>query len=235
MIALPIVLFIYFWLNNFKIREIFKPKILLLLALLPVPIFAFSYQKLLFNLFPLLTLLFLFLIVRFESKVVFVFGLIFILLAGLMVNNGDTIFMRSDIAKAISQHQLDAQFLPFKLRPLFYNGLIYFYFLLGQTANFLSLKNLYDLLLLANFYPLILGIILVAKKSSLIKYFLLGSLAIGFLVMGLPVSPSSISILFILIPVIIYLILSSFEKMNKKIYLGFFLLSLFIQLNNFNP
>lgn len=75
------------------------------------------------------------------------------------VNTNQLIFNIPETNYAIAQHQKDALYIPFSIRPLIYSNLIYIYVFFTNIANFINFKNLYDVLLLANLYPLTSGFI----------------------------------------------------------------------------
>ena len=144
-----------------------------------------------------------------------------------------TIFANQHISDAISRHQHDALYLPFRLRPLLYNGLAYPYFLFTRVFDFLSFSSLINIFLIANLYPLIMGLFkLVTSRSSTEKYFILTIIIVTFLVLGFSRSVAQeISFLFVVSPVFIYLILLGLREANIKLYLILLVLSLAIQIN----
>jgi hypothetical protein len=213
---------------------------LLVLSLLTAPLFHYQSPKLIFNIFPFLTLLILFLILRTKSKILVLnLGLLYILLISLFVNGiiaypfhfqiDNTILIDQHISDAIFQHQHDALYLPFRLRPILFNGTVYLYFLLTHAFYFLSFSNLYNIFLIANFYPLITGLIKLIRQRSPEKFFILGSITIAYVVIGFSRSVQEIHSLFIISPLFIYLILLGLKELNIKLYLTLLALSLAIQ------
>lgn len=242
-INITLLILTFFLFSKYNNRKISGKYILLLLTLLFAPLFNYQANQLIFNFLPYLTLFFLFLVISFNKRVlILTIGLFYILVAGLLISNiivwpfhfqiDHTILANKHISNAISQHQHDALYLPFKLRPVLFNGLVYPYFLFTQIFTFLSFSSLYNILLFANLYLLILGLISLLKNpSSTKKFFVLGGIIITLLVIGFSRATSEMSVLFVISPLFIYLILIGLEKVNIKIYLALLIISLAIQLN----
>lgn len=128
----------------------------------------------------------------------------------------------------ISQMQQEALYVPYKIRLLIFNNSIYLYTLLSKMVSLFMFKNLYDLLLIANLYPLAKGLILDLKdwnrSKTLIIIFVL-------LISFTTVISRAVNIFdaFILSsPFFIYFILRGFKSINKIIYLALFILSVVI-------
>lgn len=224
-------------------RKISIKYILFIIILLFAPLFNYQAEQLIFSFLPFLTLIFLFLVIFYnKNQLILIISLLYIYFASILISNiivwpfhfqiDYTILANNHIPNAIFEHQHDALYLPFKLRPILFNSLVYFYFIFTQIFTFLSFSNLYNIVLLANLYPLILGLISLLKyPSSTKKLFILGGIIITLLVIGFSRSISEISVLFIISPLFIYLILVGLEKVNTKIYLVLLFISLAFQLN----
>lgn len=141
-----------------------------------------------------------------------------------------TIFANKHIEEAILQHQQDALYLPFRLRPFLFNSLIYLYYLLTHLVSFLSISNIQQMVLLANLYPLSLGFSRLLKHSLSEKLFIMGSLGITFFWIGFSRAIPEASFLVIVSPIFIYLLLLGLGRINLKIYLTLLTLSLLLRL-----
>lgn len=119
-------------------------------------------------------------------------------------------------------------FLPYKIRFLMFNNFVYVYDLVGNVFNLITLKNLYDTLLLANLYPLSLGILVDLKTKNIHKRFFY--LVFSVTLLGLTLSRSvDISRSFlVLAPFILYYVLLGLNKVKKKIYYILLFFSLII-------
>lgn len=210
-----------------------KPLLLLILAL--IPIFSFDIKNIWVNIgiIMILSLLGLLKIKKLNKICWCLIILIFIvinLLAARILNQSwqwdksQLIFSINNIKEWIIYHQKDAVFLPYKARLLVYNPLIYLYYFLGNLGHLITFRNLSNLILMANLYPLFFG--LKENKKKIVWLFLIISLVIA----GIDRSPDKFNSLYALAPLFLYLIGSGFEKMNKKIYFGLLLLNLLVVL-----
>lgn len=137
------------------------------------------------------------------------------------LNKDHSIFSMIEVQDGIKKHQKDALYIPFRLRPLIYNDLIYINFSLSRIADFISLKTLYDILLLANLYPFFWGL----KRKKFIAF---AAILVALLLIGINKSPDKFSSFFIISPILVYFILRGLEKVNTKIYLFLLAVSLVI-------
>ncbi len=145
------------------------------------------------------------------------------------LNRERLIFNDRVTQEKILYHQKDARYVPYRLRQVLFNQSVYIYSLFTSVANFLTLKNLYDTLLLANIYPLITGSLraIKNKKNSLNRTVLFG-LLLTFVIIGINRSPDKFSSLFMASPLIFYLIISGIQKVNTNIYAVLFIISLIL-------
>lgn len=217
----------------------------LLPLLLPAaPFFRYEPPLLMFILFPFLTFFTLILVIRNKYKLwIPILGFLYILIASLFISGiitwpfhfqiDHTILANKHISDAILQHQQDALYLPFKLRPALFNGLVYIYFSLTHAFYFVTFSNLYDLFLLANLYPLVVGLINLVKNHAFPeRLFILGGIGTTLAVIGFSRSVPESSILFVTSPLLIYLILIGLKEINIKWYLALLVISAAIQLNS---
>lgn len=137
------------------------------------------------------------------------------------------IFNSPEVNYHLNRHREDALFIPYQVRLLVYSQLIYIYAHLTNFFDFLNLKNLYDVLLLANLYPLSLGIYKVFNQYNLRHFFFASSLG-TLLTTGLDRSPDKLQSLYLLGPLLIFLIILGAQNFNKKLYTALLAISLVI-------
>lgn len=128
----------------------------------------------------------------------------------------------------ISRMQVEALYMPYKLRLIIFNSSVYFYVLLSKVAGLFTFKNYYDVLLVANLYPLAKGLILDLKNWNRSKTLIILSIV---LVSFVTVSSRSVDILktfTLLSPFLLYFILRGFNSINKMLYFVLFIFSIFI-------
>ncbi len=216
-----------------------------LVAFALIPLFQFSPQQFITRLFPFVVLLIWLIQDKlkyinqlFLTRIIFITGIILIFLGNLITgamisvplnfNTQQTIFTMPVVSNAIIKHQHDALYIPFRMRPLVYNNSVYVYFLFTRLMEFLSLKTLYDVLLLANLYPLFWGMYLGVKNLSSKSAFAFSGILVTLLVIGINKSPDKFNSFYIISPFFIYFILLGLEKVNNKLYLLLVALSLLI-------
>src|SRR3989344_3589019 len=208
----------------------------LLIFIAGIPIFTHSY-----NIFIVLLALGLFLLLLLYSgsnyKKILTFVILFYVLAASFYANGliqlpfspqiDRFIFSDDWIKLyINQMQNEALYIPYKIRLLVFNGSIYFYILLSKMASLFIFKNLYDLLLIANLYPLVQGIIIDLKDWNKSKTLIILPI---FFISFITVVSRTIDIFnaFILLsPFFVYFILKGMPSINKIIYLLLYVFSL---------
>lgn len=238
--SLTLGLSVYFFQNllNLK-RGLFHYFILFLSGL--IPIFLYAPVNVFFSFFPLLILGIIYLYNRNPNKLFLVmFG--FILFVGILycgevikfpfeIQQMQLIYNSPEVNYNLTRHQEDALFLPYKMRLIVYSKLIYLYALLTNFFDFLNLKNLYEILILANLYPLFIGIYKVIRENQKLKFLIITAFLITLFIAGLDRSPDKFQSLYLLGPIFLYLILVGSQFINRKIYLTFWLLSLFLYIN----
>lgn len=201
-----------------------------------IPIFTYSPNPNFFSLLPLVTLMLIYFYIKFSKNLLVI--LIFYLFFGNLylgevikypfdLQNTQLIFNSPEINYNIKRHQQDALFIPYKLRQVFYSQTVYAYALLTNFFDFLNLKNLSDILLLANLYPLFTGIYTSFKVRNL-RFILLIALLATMLAAGIDRSPDKYQSLYLLGPIFIYLILLGVRNVNTKIYLALWTISFYI-------
>lgn len=204
-----------------------------------IPLFTHNYN--IFNVFlPIglcLLLLLYFTSSRFKNILIFII-LFYILITSFYANgliklpfslqSNQFIFSDDWINLYISQMQKEALYVPYKIRLLLFKGSVYFYVILSKMASLYTFKNLYDVLLIANLYPLVKGLILDLKDWNRSKtLIILCMLLISFIT----VISRTVDIFdtFILSsPFFMYFILRGFKSVNKIAYLALFILSIVI-------
>ncbi|MDO8429294.1 MAG: hypothetical protein Q7S88_01575 [Candidatus Daviesbacteria bacterium] len=178
------------------------------------------YTKLKFKLFLLPVIFFWILVAGFYAGEIITYPISF--QSNLLVFNDNW------INQAITGMQNEALYAPYPIRLLLFNGSVYLYVLASKIAELFTIKNLYNVLLLANLYPLVVGIALDIRsweKRKRLFYLSLFGVALSI------VSSRFIDNLnpfLLLSPFLIYFILLGFPSINKKIYLLLVILSLLI-------
>ncbi len=130
--------------------------------------------------------------------------------------------------QALAETEKEALYLPHRLRSLVFNKSVYLYVLLSKIAELFMLKNLYEILLIANLYPLFSGLIANLKLWNKEK---LGIFLSIFLIILIAVSSNgtnTFNTFILLSPFTIYFILRGFASINKKIYFLLVILSFLI-------
>jgi hypothetical protein len=128
----------------------------------------------------------------------------------------------------ITQMKTESQYMPHIICEVVFNPLVHVYVILSKVAGLYTLKNLYNALLIANIYPLIVGVTSGLKnknRSEIFPFFciLLISLSVMFS------RSEEINNTFLLLsPFLIYFILRAINSINKKIYFVLFLVSMVI-------
>lgn len=222
-------------LSSIKSLNFISPLFFLLAA---IPIFTHNYHFYIVLLaLGLCLLLFFYLNSSYKKILVFII-LFYILVASFYIiglikvpfsfQSHQFIFSDAWVRLYISQMQQEALYTPYKIRLLIFNGSVYFYILLSKMVGLYMFKNLYDLLLIANLYPLAKGLILDLKDWNRSKSLVISCI---LLISFITVISRSIDIFdaFILSsPFFVYFILRGFKSINKIIYLALFILSIII-------
>lgn len=225
-------------LSSIKSLSFISP-ILFLIAAIPM----FAYKHNIFILLLAIGIIPLFLLyLNIKStrlKVTLIIGIFFYLaLASLYASRlisfpflfNDSLFLSSDywVNLSISNMQKEALYLPYKMRFWVFNNSVYFYVLLSKMAGLFMLKNLYEVLLIANLYPLAKGLILDLRDWDRSKTFLIFCLLLISLIMVSSRTVNIFDVFLLLSPFLMYFMLRGFSSINKAIYLILFILSIVI-------
>lgn len=204
-----------------------------------IPIFSHNY-----NIFVVLLaigicalLLLYFSISRFKNMLIFII-LFYILVASLYANeliklpfslqSNQLIFSDNWVNLYISQMQNEALYVPYKIRLLLFNGSVYFYVLLLKMTSLYTFKNLYDILLIANLYPLIKGFILDLKDWNKSKTLIILCMILISFITVISRRVDTFNTFVLLSPFLMYFILKGFKSINKITYIILFILSIII-------
>lgn len=147
----------------------------------------------------------------------------------LITFNKDWLVFSTDLIPATIDKHRDEIYLPVLVSSVFYNKLtLSFYIFLSNIGKILSLKNLFDTLLIANLYPLVFGAYLFIRNMSKkrIYLFVYAWILITFFSIGINRSVDKFNGLYFLLPVLVLFILIGLVRINKWIYLGLLILSL---------
>lgn len=210
---------------------------LLIVSLGAIPLFYFIPNNKLLSFLPLFSLGFFFLCRGLPRKYLIIWGL-FLFFGNLYsgeiikypfnIQSSQLIFNSPEVNYNMYRHQQDALFIPYTARLLVYSQLIYFYAALTNLFNFLNLKNMTDVLLIANLYPLFVGFINIFKQKSRFREIFLIAFLITALVASIDRSADKFQSLYLLGPLFIYLILQGAQNINKKLYIILWILSFFV-------
>ena len=221
-------------LSSIKSLKFISPVVFLTAA---IPLFIHNY-----NIFIVLLALgfcLLWLLYSISQKKTIIFIIFVYLLVAVFYTNGliklplslqlhQFIFSDDWIKLYILQMQREAFYVPYRVRLLIFNGSIYFYILLSKMVGLYMFKNLYDILLIANLYPLVKGFTLDLKDWNRSKTLIILSV---LLISFITVISRTIDIFntFILsAPFFTYYILKGFKSVSKITYLILFILSIVV-------
>ena len=137
------------------------------------------------------------------------------------------IFDMPSISDSVSQHQKDARYLPYKLRLVVFNQSIYLYQALRNIAKFLSLSNFNKIFLLANLYPILLGLRSLYKDKYL-WWICIVWLSATLSVVGINKMVDARSATWFSMPIFGYLIIRGIKKINFKVYIPMLFISVLL-------
>lgn len=212
--------------------------IFIIVSLGLIPLFYYLPANAFFSFLPLFSLGFFYLYrILPKGYVIIIFGL-FLLLGNsysgeiikfpFSIQYSQLIFNSPEINYNMSRHQQDALFIPYKARLLVYSKLIFFYASLNNLFNFLNLKNLADILLIANLYPLFVGSYKIFRQKNGFRIICFIAFLITALTSGIDRSADKFQSLYLIGPIFIYLIILGTQTVNKKLFFAFCFLTLFI-------
>jgi len=135
-----------------------------------------------------------------------------------------TIFDIAFISDSIVRHQQDAIYLPYKIRLMIFNDGIYLFQILRNIFNFWTLSNINSTVLLANLYPIYLGIKAVYEKRYYRMYWVL--LLFGSVAIGINKMVDARSAVIVLLPVFCFLFWYGIRRVDLKLYSIFLVVSL---------
>lgn len=209
----------------------------LVISLGLMPLFYYIPKETYFSLLPLFSLIFLYFAKKNIGAVIILFGL-FLLIGNIYLSEivkypfkiqyTQLIFNTPEINYNIFKHQQDALFIPYQARLMIYSKLTFIYALLINLFNSLTLKSLSDTLLIANLYPLFIGVYDILRQKSKLTYLYVAAFLITALTVGIDRSTDKFQSVYLLGPMLIFLILLGARRVNKKIFLSLWILSFFI-------
>lgn len=144
------------------------------------------------------------------------------------LQSSQLIFSDDWINLHISQMQREALYMPYRIRLLIFNGSVYFYILLSKMVSLYMFKNLYDVLLIANLYPLVKGLILDLKDWNRSKTLIISCILLISFITVISRRVDIFDTFILSSPFFMYFILRGFKSINKIIYLTLFILSIVI-------
>ncbi len=235
--TLLLFLSVYFYLNFSaqKLRDVKSPYLILLGG---IPLFTYHFDLFILSLAVGAALLLVGnTVIRFKIPlIVAIFA--YFTLASLYMNgtlklpfifSGELlIFFDDKAAPYIPLMQKQALYLPHKIRDLVFGDLVYLSVMLSKAAGLFTLKNLYDVLLVANLYPLTQGLISDLKTWNKSKTIIITVILLVSLLSSLSRGVHIFNVFIILSPFFLYFILRGFSSINKTVYVILFILSLII-------
>src|SRR3989344_747513 len=234
-----LVLSIYFF-QSF-LNKSYYLSYLIIISFSLIPLFNYLPYINLISLLPLISLSFFILYKRWPKKWILIFFAISLFVGNIYsgeiikypLNLQDTqlIFNSPEINYHIKRHTEDALFLPFKMRQLLYSKLVYIYAAFTNFFDFLNLKNISDVLLIANIYPLFMGFSLLFKQEKVFRNFCLMAFFVTLFTAGIDRSPDKFQSLYLLSLIFLFLIILGLQKINKTFYLSLWVLTLFLLVN----
>jgi hypothetical protein len=230
------LLFVYFY-----DKELLKLPLLFIFSLSLIPIFTFVPEQKLLYLFLASSITSWLMALKFKKYKYVLLGFGFLIYFwGTLTSNGiftspfffgneKIIFNVERSNQLLLDHQKGILFLPYPLRVVLVNKSFYIYSFFTNIAGLFKLRNLYDTLLLANIYPLILGFQVAYEniKKSINRISEVG-VGLAMLAVGVTRSVDKFNSLFMTTPFLIYLIMLGFSKVNKKVYILLFVLSVLL-------
>jgi len=138
------------------------------------------------------------------------------------------IFLNKEIPPAVDSLKVESR-LRYKIATIVYNNFTVFpYYLSARLSQFFSLRNFYDVLLLANLYPICAGMYFYFKNFKEQNKFLLVWLTTSLLIVSINKSQDASSSLYMSLPVLLIFILLGLNKINLRAYFALLAFSLFV-------
>lgn len=200
-----------------------------------IPIFSFNPYSASIPVLLLLSII-LFIVsfrLQFLGKIFIIFSLVFLVLGNLIagriisippeartlsIDKEKVVFVNKAIPLFIEQHQKELV-LPRRIHLYLYNQSVFLPYILANLGSFISLRNFYDTLLLANLYPLFYGIYYYAKNYSKHSKMILSWSIISSLAISINKSNDKFLSLYMASPLLLVLILIGLTKINIRLYL----------------
>lgn len=240
--TLLLFLSIYFYLkfsqqklSSAKSLNFISPSLFLIAA---IPLFTHNYKIFIILLAIGICLLFLLYFTGNFKKILIFIVLPYILIASFYANGlielpfsfqlDRFIFSDDWINLYVLQMQNEALYVPYKIRLLIFNSSVYFYVLLSKAVSLYMFKNLYDVLLIANLYPLVKGLIVDLKDWNRLKTLIIICMLVISFTTVISRTVDIFNTFILLSPFLMYFILRGFKSVNKIIYLSLFIFSVVI-------
>ena len=232
---LGLSLFFYQSLSNRKLA-LLDPVYFMLLSIIPIYTHKPEDIKVIFFAIGLVALMIFYLKTKFNSVICIIFLYIFIaaLYTGQIINSpfsfqsNRIIYSDNWTNLAIRRMQDEALYIPHTLRIIIFNGSVYLYVVLSKVAELFMIGNLATVLLIANMYPLVKGIILELSSFDKRKFLMILSILLISLTIVLSRSVNIFNTFYLLAPFLIYFIIQGLNLVNKKVYLMLIIFSIFI-------
>lgn len=228
--------------QNFSGKKILSIRFPLIVLLGAIPLFTHYYKDIIIFFFAIGMIILFLLYIKIKFKIILSF-IIFLYIAIAALYIGEIIriplsfqsdrllFSDTRTNLAIIDIQKQALYIPYRIRLLIFNDSIYIYVILSKLADLFMIKNISNVLLLANLYPIVLSLILYLKSRDTRKILIFTS----FLIISFIVVTSRVIDIFntylLLSPFLVYFILLGVDFVNKKLYFFLIILSLLLIYN----
>jgi hypothetical protein len=132
------------------------------------------------------------------------------------------------IKDAISQHQKDARYFPYRLRLVIFNDSVYGYQVIRNISGFWNLSNINRIILLANLYPIFLGLKILWNEKKLMWWACVLGIVTNSIVIGFNKMVDARSATWFILPILGYLVIRGIHKVNIRIYVSLLVLSILL-------
>ena len=126
----------------------------------------------------------------------------------------------------INKMRAESLYLPYNLRFIIFSPSIILYVILQKIANIFSLENLYQSLLLVNIYPLIVGSAISLKRWTRINTLMVLYMFVILITTAVARNVDVPKTFILLSPLLMYIVLEGLNKVDKRIYLALFIVSI---------
>lgn len=232
---LGLLLFFY---QSFSVKKLasLDPVYFMLLGIIPIFVHQYEDIKVIFFAMGLTALMIIYLKTKINPLIYIIFLYIFItvLYVGRIFDppfsfQSNRLIVSDNLTNvAIRRMQDEALYMPYTFRLIIFNCSVYLYVILSKVAELFMIGNLATVLLIANIYPLVKGLVSELKSFDRRKFFMISGVLLTSLTIVLGRSVDIFSAFYLMSPFLIYFMLQGLNLVNRKIYLLFVIFSIFI-------